>query len=55
MNAKENTKKEESSFQTDTLTDLAVSDEHADRATGGSTHDPQGRLLIGTDGGIWRG
>ena len=55
MNAKENIKNEESNVQADTLADLPVTDEHADRATGGSTFDPQGRLLIGTDGGIWRG
>jgi hypothetical protein len=34
------------------LTDLPVTDEQADRATGG--FDPQGRLLIGHDDGIWR-
>ena len=34
------------------LTDLPVADEQADRARGG--FDPQGRLLIGNEGGIWR-
>lgn len=53
MNEKENTKNEENNLQTDALTDLPVTNEQADRATGGPTFDPQGRLLIGTEGGLW--
>jgi hypothetical protein len=53
MSAQENTKNEENNLQTDALTDLAVTDEQADRATGGPTFDPQGRLLIGTEGELW--
>ena len=45
MNAQVNIKNEESNSQTDALTDLPVTDEQADRATGGSTIDQQGRLL----------
>jgi hypothetical protein len=43
----------ETILQADTLTDLPVPDEQADRATGGVRFDTQGRLLIGTEGGIW--
>jgi hypothetical protein len=42
----------ESPLQAEALTDLPVTDEQADRAKGGA--DPQGRLLIGTEGGLWR-
>jgi hypothetical protein len=54
MNAQENIKNEESNLQADALTDLPVTDEQADRATGGYTYDQQGRLLIGTESGPWR-
>ncbi|HZM85542.1 MAG TPA: hypothetical protein VFF31_03200 [Blastocatellia bacterium] len=52
MNEQENIKNDEINVQTDALTDLPVADEQADRARGG--FDPQGRLLIGNEGGIWR-
>ncbi len=51
MNAQENAKNDDINLQADTLTDLPVADEQADRATGG--FDQQGRLLIGTEGGRW--
>ncbi len=51
MNAQENIKNNEIN-QADALSDLQVADEQADRARGG--FDPQGRLLIGNEGGIWR-
>jgi len=51
MNAQENIRNNEIN-QADALTDLPVADEQADRARGG--FDPQGRLLIGNEGGIWR-
>ena len=53
MNTQENIKNEESNLQTHAVTDLPVTDEEADRATGGSTFDTQGRVLVGTDGGLW--
>jgi hypothetical protein len=53
MNAQENMKNEEINFPADALTDLPVTDEQADRATGGPQFDSQGRLLFGTEGGIW--
>ena len=46
---------EEGNTGTDELTDLPVTAEQADLATGGTNIEPQGRLLIGTEGGIWRG
>jgi hypothetical protein len=57
MNYKMNqtTTNNESSLQADALTDLPVTDEQADRARGGAKggFDSQGRLLIGSEGGIW--
>ena len=48
---------DEINLQADALTDLALADEQADRARGGaeskSRFDSQGRLLIGTEGGLW--
>ncbi len=52
MNAQENIENDEIKSQANELTDLPVADEQADRAKGGI--DPQGRLLIGTENGIWR-
>jgi hypothetical protein len=47
----------ESDLQADELTDLPVADQQANQARGGaeskSRFDAQGRLLIGTEGGIW--
>ena len=42
-------------IQTESLTDLPVTDGQADSARGGAKSDPQGRVLLGTEGGIWRG
>jgi hypothetical protein len=53
MNAQENMKSDESNAQADAMTDLPVTDEQADRAKGGAELS-QGRLLMGTEGGIWR-
>jgi hypothetical protein len=52
MKVKEIAKNEAINLQADALTDLPVTDEQADRARGGI--DQQGRLLIGTEGGLWR-
>ena len=44
----------ESNQQADPLPDLPVADEQADATKGGDlTFDKQGRLLIGTEGGVW--
>ena len=53
MNAQESRKDAEVKAQTDALTDLPANEEHADRATGGARFEGQGRLLVGTEGGIW--
>jgi hypothetical protein len=47
MKAQEQIKNDESNLRADTLTDLPVSDEQADRATGGTRN--QGKLLVGVD------
>ena len=52
MNAQENIKNDEINFEAEALTDLPVTDEQDDGARGGI--DQQGRVLIGTDGGLWR-
>lgn len=46
------TAKSEIVLQTDALSDLPVTDEQADGARDG--FDSQGRLLIATEGGLWR-
>jgi hypothetical protein len=53
MNAQESIKNEEINSPADKLADLPVSDEQADRATGGTQFDAKGRLIFGTEGGIW--
>lgn len=53
MNAQESMKNEEINSPADALADLPVTGEQADRATGGAQFDSKGRLLIGTEGGIW--
>jgi hypothetical protein len=52
MNAQEHIKSDESQLQADALTDLRVTDEQANRAKGGI--ESQGRLLMGTDNGLWK-
>ena len=44
----------EDDLQKKSLTDLPVTDEHADSARGGAQIDQQAKLLIGTEGGLWR-
>jgi hypothetical protein len=51
MNAQESIKNEEINSPADKLADLPVSDEQADRATGGTQFDAKGRLIFGTEGG----
>ena len=48
------TTNKESNLEADALTDLPVADEQAKQTRAGG-FDAQGRLLIGTEGGIWRG
>jgi len=54
MYCRENIKNEEIKIESNALTDLPVSNEQADRANGGARLDPQGRILIGNEGGLWR-
>jgi hypothetical protein len=43
----------EADKQTESLSDLPVADEQANQTKAGA-FDSQGRLLVGTEGGIWR-
>ena len=54
MNAGENVKVEDIKAEANPLTDLPVADEQADRANGGARFEPQGRVLIGNEGGLWK-
>jgi hypothetical protein len=47
MKAQESIKTDEVNFQADALSDLPVTDERADRATGGTRN--QGKLIVGVD------
>ena len=49
---REQTINDKNDLQIEALTDLPVTDDQADGARGGS--DAHGRILIGTDGGVWR-
>ena len=51
---KEGASNEDINPQVDALTDLPVADEQAEQTRAGAI-DQQGRILLGTDGGIWRG
>ena len=53
MNTQENKKNDKINSQADALTDLPVTDEQADRATGGG-YDQLGRLTSVTDSGVSR-
>ena len=53
MNTLEKIKTDETNSQAVAVTDLPVTAEQADRITGGTKFDSQGRLLIGTEGGLF--
>jgi hypothetical protein len=53
VNAQENIENDESNSQADAMTDLSITNEQADRAKGGAELS-SGRLLMGTEGGLWK-
>jgi hypothetical protein len=53
MKTQEMIKNDEVDSQADALTDLPVTDEQANQSKAGE-FQPQGRLYIGTEVGVWR-
>ena len=53
MKTQEKIKNDEITSQPDALTDLPVTDEQSDRATGGAGQPPSGRIFLGTEVGVF--